>query len=87
MKENGMMMIRASHPSYSPDLASPDFYLFGYVKLCLRGQSFKSTNELFSSIEAVLRAIEKSTLNAVFLEWMERLERCNAANRDEFEAT
>jgi transposase len=59
MEENGM--IRAPHPRYSPDLTPSDFYLFGYVKHCLRGQSFETADELFSSIEAVLRGIEKST--------------------------
>jgi hypothetical protein len=68
MEENAM--IGATHPArfYSPDSAPSDFYLFGYVKHCLRGQSFEAVDELFSSIEAVLRDIEKSTFNAVFLE-------------------
>jgi hypothetical protein len=66
MEENGM--IRAPHPYYSPDLTPSDFYLFGYVKHCLRGQSFETADDLLLSIEAVLRDIEKSTLNVVFLE-------------------
>jgi hypothetical protein len=49
MEENGMA--KAPHRSYSPDLESSDFYLFGHMKPCLRGQSFKSADKLFSAIE------------------------------------
>jgi hypothetical protein len=57
------------------------------MKHCLRRQSFKTVDELFSAMEAILRLIEKSTLDAVFLKWMERLEQCNATNGDCFEET
>jgi hypothetical protein len=30
-------MVRAPHPRYSPDLAPPDFFLFGYFKIMLQG--------------------------------------------------
>jgi hypothetical protein len=51
MEEN--RMARAPHPPspYSPHLAPSDFYLFGYMKHCLRGQSFEAANEHFSAIE------------------------------------
>jgi hypothetical protein len=49
MEENEMA--RASHPPHSPDLALSDFHLFGYMKHCLRGQSFDAADELFSAIE------------------------------------
>jgi histone-lysine N-methyltransferase SETMAR len=49
MEENEMA--RATHPPYSPDLAPSDFYLFGCMKHCLRGQSFEAADELFSAIE------------------------------------
>jgi hypothetical protein len=82
-------MRRTTHPArpYLPNLASPDFYLFGYVNSCLRGQRFEAADELFSSIEAFLRGIEKAPLSAVFLEWMEKLQQCNATNGDYFEDT
>jgi hypothetical protein len=38
MERNAMK--RASHPPYSPDLAPPDFYVFGPVKQLLRGYEF-----------------------------------------------
>jgi histone-lysine N-methyltransferase SETMAR len=83
MEDNGMT--RATHPPYSPDIAPSDFCLFAYMKYCLRGQSFEAADELFSATEAVFGAIEKSTLDAVFVEWMERLRRWIAANGEYFE--
>jgi hypothetical protein len=83
MEENGMA--RASHPFYSPDLAPSDFYLFGFMKCCLRGQSFEAFDALFSASEAISMGIEKSTLDAGFLEWMGRLRRCIATNGEDFE--
>jgi hypothetical protein len=73
MEENEM--IRASHPTrpYSPDLAPSGFYLFGYVKHCLRGHSFEAAGELFLASEVISMATEKLTLDVIFLEWMQRL--------------
>jgi hypothetical protein len=66
MEEN--RMIRASHPPYSLDLAPSDFYLFGYVKHCLRRQSFETAGEPFSASEVISMGIEKSTLDVAFVE-------------------
>jgi hypothetical protein len=49
----------APHPPYSPDLALSDFYLFGYVKRCLAGLSFKHADQLLAAVESVLEGIEK----------------------------
>jgi histone-lysine N-methyltransferase SETMAR len=38
MQQN--MMMRVPHPTYSPDLASSDFYLFDYIKQLLLGCEF-----------------------------------------------
>jgi hypothetical protein len=37
------------------------------------------------AIDAVLRGIEKWTLQAAFLDWMQRLQQCNEANGDHFD--
>jgi hypothetical protein len=63
----------APHPPGSPDLTPSDFYLFGYVKKCLAGLSFEDADRLLAAVEGVLEALEKVTLQAVFLEWMDRL--------------
>jgi histone-lysine N-methyltransferase SETMAR len=78
LERNGMK--RALHPPYSPDLAPSDFSLFGYVKGCLADHSFESTDALFGVVQGILEAIEKVTLQAVFLDWMERLWKCIDSN-------
>jgi hypothetical protein len=70
----------APHPPCSPDLAPPDFYLFGYVKKCLAGLSFEDADQFLAAGEGVLESIETVTLQAVFLEWMDRLRKCIATN-------
>jgi transposase len=71
---NGMQ--RALHPPYSPDLAHCDFFLFGYIKEKLRGQSFDTSDELLTAITGICESIQKVTLEKVFCEWQARLARC-----------
>jgi histone-lysine N-methyltransferase SETMAR len=78
--ENRMKSAHILHTPYSPDLAPSDFYLFGDVKICLAGLSFEDADQLLAAVEAVLEGIEKVTLQAVFLEWMDRLRNCIASN-------
>jgi hypothetical protein len=47
------------HPPYSPDLASSDFDLFGYVKRYTTGLSFENADQLLAAVEGVLEGIEK----------------------------
>jgi hypothetical protein len=44
-------MARATHLSYSSDLVSSDFYLFGHMKHCLRAETFEAAHELVWAIE------------------------------------
>jgi hypothetical protein len=69
-------MKQAPHPPYSPDLTLPDFFLFGYLKRKLMGNHAESPSELLIRIRVILSDIPRETLNAVFLEWMERLRKC-----------
>jgi transposase len=69
-------MKQTAHPPYSPDLAPSDFFLFGYVKRKLMGYHAESSSELLIRIRVILSEIPRETLNAVFLEWMERLRKC-----------
>jgi histone-lysine N-methyltransferase SETMAR len=77
---NENRMKSAPHPPYSPDLAPSDFYLFGNVKRCLAGFSFEDADQLPAAVEGVLEGIEKMTMQAVFLEWLDRLWKCIATN-------
>jgi histone-lysine N-methyltransferase SETMAR len=78
-------MKSAPHPPYSPDLAPSGFYLIEYVKRCLADLSFEDADQLLTAVEGVLEGIEKVTLQAVFLEWMDRLRKCIATNGDHTE--
>jgi hypothetical protein len=73
-------MKSAPRPSYSPDLALSDFYLFGDVKRYIAGLLFEDADQLLAAVEGVLEGIEKVTLQAVFLEWMDRLKKCIATD-------
>jgi hypothetical protein len=65
---------------YSPDLAPSDFssFLFGYVKGKLMRYGAETPSELRVRIRIrlLLAEIPRETLNTVFLEWMERLQKC-----------
>jgi hypothetical protein len=69
-------MKQALHPPYSPDVASSDLFLFGYIKGKLMGYRAETPSELLARIRAIMAEIPREILNAVFLEWMERLQNC-----------
>jgi hypothetical protein len=59
------------YPRDSHDLALSDFYLLGNVKRCLAGISFGNADELLAAVEGLLEGLQKATLQAIFLEWMD----------------
>jgi transposase len=67
---------RTEHRPYSPDLAPCDLFLFAAMKENLLGQGFESVEELFLTVEAVLRGLSADFLQTVFLEWEQRLRTC-----------
>jgi hypothetical protein len=69
-------MKQAPHHPYSPDLAPSDFFPFGYVKGKLMGYHAEIPSVLLVHIRVILAEIPRETLNTVFLEWMERLQKC-----------
>jgi hypothetical protein len=75
-------MKSAQHLPYSHDLAPSDFHLFGYVKKCLTGISFEDADQLLAAVEGVIERIEKVTLQAIFLERIDRLRKCIVAMGD-----
>jgi histone-lysine N-methyltransferase SETMAR len=48
------------HPSYSPDLAPSDFYLFPKLKLFLAGQRFSSNQQAIAAIEGYFADLTKN---------------------------
>jgi histone-lysine N-methyltransferase SETMAR len=69
-------MKQAPHPSYWPDLAPSDFFLFGDAKGKLMGYRVETPSELLVGIRVILAEIPQEALNAAFLEWMDRLQKC-----------
>jgi hypothetical protein len=67
---------QAPHSSDSPDLTLSDFWIFEYLKGVLQGSSFDESDELLSPIHKILRGVDRETLDAVFQEWMIRLQKC-----------
>jgi hypothetical protein len=61
-------------------LAPSDFPLFGDVKGKLMGYRTETPSELLVRTRVILAEIPRETLNAVFLEWMERLQKCVQAD-------
>jgi hypothetical protein len=57
-------------------LAPSDLFLFDYVKGKLIGYRTETPSELLVRIRIILAEIPQETLNAVFLEWIERLQKC-----------
>jgi hypothetical protein len=47
-------------------------------KRCLEGLSFESADQLLAAVEGVLEGIEKVALQAVILDWIDRLRKCIA---------
>jgi hypothetical protein len=66
-------MKQVPHP---PDLTPLDFFLFGDFKGKLMGYRAETPSELLIRIRVILAEIPRETLNAVFLEWMELLQKC-----------
>jgi hypothetical protein len=69
-------MKQAPHHPYSPDLVPSDFFLFGDIKGKLIEYRAETPSELLVRIRVILAEIPQETLNPVFLEWMERLQKC-----------
>ena len=48
------------HPTYSPDLASSDYWLFADIKRMLQGKRFSSSEEVISETKVYFEAKDKS---------------------------
>ena len=59
------------HPTYSPDLAPNDYFLFPNLKKWLGGKRFYSNDEIISQTNTYLVDLEKSS----FLEGIQKLEK------------
>jgi hypothetical protein len=73
------------HPAFLPDLAPSDSYLFGKLKMALMGGAFADDDELLQGVTEELNGISREELEAVFEEWLRRLDRCIQQNAEHIE--
>jgi hypothetical protein len=62
------------HPTYYPDAAFSDFFLFGDLKGVIADFTANSPAEILSEIHRIFQEISKETLVAVYDEWITWLE-------------
>jgi hypothetical protein len=68
-------MEHAPHPPFAR-FGTLGLFLFGYVKAKLMGYPAEIPSQLLVRMRVILAEIPRETLKVVFLEWMERLQKC-----------
>jgi hypothetical protein len=58
-------LLHVPHPTYIPDLAPSDFWLFGCINTGPAGRSFAQPEELFESVREFLEGIHAAELTVV----------------------
>ena len=74
-----------THPPYSPDLATCDWFLFPSAKRQLRGKQFQNAKDARAFFEGVILDIPQSTCSGVIDSWFERMVKCIQAKGGFFE--
>ena len=69
------------HPSYSPELATCDFWLFPK----LRGWRYETTEEMKEAVTKVIDTLIQEDFHRAFQKLLERYNKCIAAGGDWFE--
>jgi len=72
-------------PSYSPDLAPCDFFLFPQLKKTMKGRRFDYVEDIQAYAMRQLRALNKSDYQRCFCQWQERWNKCIQAQGYYFE--
>jgi len=70
------------YPSYSPDLAPCDFFLFPKIKSALKGARFESVDAVEAKATQLLNSLTQNDLQRCFQQWKIRMERCRDRGRD-----
>ena len=69
------------YPSYSPDLAPCDFWLFPK----LRGCRYETIEEMKEAVTKVIDTLTQENFHVAFQKLLERYNKCIAAGGDYFE--
>jgi histone-lysine N-methyltransferase SETMAR len=81
-KLRGMQYELLEHPSYSPDLAPSDFYVFPKLKLFLAGQHFSSNQEAIAAVERYFVDLTKNHYRDGTMALEHRWNKCISLKRD-----
>jgi hypothetical protein len=68
-----------THPSYSPDLAPSDSYLFLTVKEKLELIQLADEDQFFECWQEILRCLDQDELNGIFQAWVWRVQEVSQA--------
>ena len=79
------MVAVLDHPSYYPDLAPVDFFLFPLLKATIKGARFADVNAIKDGVTAVLRSISQEAFADCFRKLYERCQTCVVADDYYFE--
>jgi hypothetical protein len=71
-----------THPPYSPDLASSDFYLFCTIKEKLERIHVAYEDPFFESFQEIVRGLDQQYLNNVFQAWVRQIHEVSQSNED-----
>ena len=77
--------VQSNGPPYSPDLTSPDFFLWGYIKNVVFAQRPTTREDLMKRIRRACAAISRKTLPKIVDGFERRLRLCLQANGEHFE--
>ena len=69
------------HPPHSPELASPDFWLFPK----LRGCRYETIEKMKGAVTKVIDTLTQEDFHGTFKKLLERYNKCIAAGGDYFE--
>jgi histone-lysine N-methyltransferase SETMAR len=73
------------HPSYSPDLAPSDYYLFGPIKRVLGGKRFRNNDEVIAAVQSWIHKQPKTFFETGIKKLPEHWHKCMTVNRDYIE--
>lgn len=68
-----LKFIQMPQPPFSPDVSPNNFFLYGMLKGLFKGRSHETFDDLLNSIDEILSEIPKETWEAVYDEWIYRL--------------
>jgi hypothetical protein len=72
----------APEPPYSHDISPCDFFLFGDLKMKLKGEEFETLEEFQEWVEELLGLINSELMERVYEHWIERLNQLIDTNGD-----